>query len=70
MNTEVPRHASHPAMRSAIAIAGMLCRNPWVFVVIAGVIAHGILLFTDHVIWDGWIVDGLLSHVDGAAHRE
>lgn len=37
---------------------------PWVAVIAVGVCAHGILVFTDHVIWDGWWFNFYLGAAD------
>jgi hypothetical protein len=38
--------------------------HAWVAVIAAGVFAHGILIFTDHVIWDGWWFNRYLGAAD------
>lgn len=37
---------------------------PWVVVVAVGVFAHGIVVLTDHVIWDGWWFNFYLGTAD------
>jgi hypothetical protein len=39
----------------------------WSRIVAAGVLAHGIVLLTDHVLWDGWWYAADLARADGPA---
>jgi hypothetical protein len=55
-------------VQTALRFFAAVILRPWAVLLVACAMAHGILPFTDYIIWDGWILDGVFSHKEGREH--